>query len=277
MVCPETRRRLIVNADDFGRSSSINQAIIRAHQDGILTSASLMVNARAAPEAIALAKANPTLGVGLHLTLVGGTSALKPTEIPGLVDHAFRFSDRPVLTGLRYFLDRRLAPLLQREIHAQFQRFQLTGLPLDHVNGHLNIHLHPTVLGILRREAASLGLKHLRVTRDPFWLNAQLASGYWLYRLTHALLFCLLSRYARNALRQDGIHHTRYVFGLLQNGRISEEYLLRLLPRLPPGDSEVYCHPSLRRSRGELEALLSQQVKRLAEQLGIQRIRYQDM
>jgi len=277
MASREPRRRLIVNADDFGRSSSINQAIIQAHQQGILTSASLMVNARAAPEAVALAKEHPTLGVGLHLTLVCGTSALKPTEIPGLVDHCFRFSHRPVFTGLRYFLDRRLAPLLQYEIHAQFQQFRLTGLPLDHVNGHLNLHLHPTVFGILRREAAGLGIQHLRVTRDPFWLNARLASGNWPYRLSHALVFSLLARHAASALRRDGIRHTHYVFGLLQNGRVSEDYLLRLLPRLPPGDSEVYCHPSLREFRAELEALLSARVRDLAQRLGIQRIRYQDL
>jgi hopanoid biosynthesis associated protein HpnK len=277
MVSLEPRRRLIVNADDFGRSSSINQAIIQAHREGILTSASLMVNARAAPEAVALAKANPALGVGLHLTLVCGTSAMKPTEIPGLVDHGFRFSRRPVVTGLRYFLDRRLTPLLQYEIHAQFQKFRLTGLPLDHVNGHLNLQLHPTVFGILRREAADLDIKHLRVTRDPFWLNARLASGNWSYRLCHAFVFALLARHAASALRRDGIRHTQYVFGLLQDGRVTEDYLLRLLPQLPAGDSEVYCHPSLHEFRAELEALLSPRVKELAQRLGIQRIRYQDL
>ena len=277
MASPDARRRLIVNADDFGRSRSINQAIIRAHQTGILTSASLMVNARAVPEAVALAKDNPALGVGLHLTLVCGTSALKPTEIPGLVDHHYRFSQRPVLTGLRYFLDRRLKPLLEFEIRAQFQRFRLTGLPLDHVNGHLNLHLHPTVLGILRREAAELGIKHLRVTRDPFWLNARLASGNWSYRLSHALVFSLLAGRASSVLRREGIRHTRFVFGLLQNGCVSEDYLLRLLVQLPAGDSEVYSHPSLHESRSELEALTSPRVKALADRLGIQRIRYQDV
>src|SRR6266705_6008158 len=69
-------RRLIVNADDFGRSHSINEAVIRAHKEGILTSASLMVNEPAFEEAVELAKANPTLGVGLHLTLLCGHSTL---------------------------------------------------------------------------------------------------------------------------------------------------------------------------------------------------------
>src|SRR6185369_1031689 len=96
-------RRLIVNADDFGRSSSINEAVIRAHREGILTTASLMVNGRACAEAVALAKENPRLGVGLHLSLVCGRSALKPTEIPGLVNNRYEFSDNPVTAGFRYF------------------------------------------------------------------------------------------------------------------------------------------------------------------------------
>src|SRR6266498_3494612 len=136
-------RRLIVNADDFGRSHSINQAVLRAHRDGILTSASLMVNGAAAAEAIELARENPRLGVGLHLSLVCGTSALAPRDIPGLVNGAGHFSNNPVATGIRYFFQSRLRPQLEREIDAQFGKFHATGLPLDHVTGPLHFHLHP--------------------------------------------------------------------------------------------------------------------------------------
>src|SRR5437867_13212189 len=94
-------RRLIVNADDFGRSHSINEAVVRAHRDGILTSASLMVNGDAADGAVQLARQNPRLGVGLHVTLVCGTSALPPGEIPGLVDAGGNFSRHSVLAGVR--------------------------------------------------------------------------------------------------------------------------------------------------------------------------------
>ena len=97
-------RRLVVNADDFGRSSSINQAIIRAHQEGILTTASLMVNEVACQEAVVLAKARPTLGVGLHLTLLCGHAALPPQQLPGLVNNQGEFTSSPVMAGCRYFL-----------------------------------------------------------------------------------------------------------------------------------------------------------------------------
>ncbi|HSH94952.1 MAG TPA: ChbG/HpnK family deacetylase, partial [Roseimicrobium sp.] len=121
-------RRLVVNADDFGRSHSINEAVVRAHKEGILTTASLMVNGEAFVEAVELARQNPTLGVGLHLSLVCGRSSLKPTEIPGLVDEKYRFTDDPVAAGMRYFFVPSLRHQLRHEIHAQFQKFKLTGL-----------------------------------------------------------------------------------------------------------------------------------------------------
>src|SRR5512141_1420533 len=97
------RRRLIVNADDFGRSSAINAAVIRAHREGILTTASLMVNESACEEAVALARLNPKLGVGLHLTFLCGHSALPTNRIPGLVNAAREFSNSPAAAGFRYF------------------------------------------------------------------------------------------------------------------------------------------------------------------------------
>src|SRR5881628_2031331 len=116
-------RRLIVNADDFGRSDSINQAVIRAHREGILTTASLMVNEPACADAIALARQNPRLGVGLHLTLVLGHSALTAARIPGLVNGRQMFTNNPATAGLRYFFMPGLRDQLQAEIHAQFQKF----------------------------------------------------------------------------------------------------------------------------------------------------------
>src|SRR5690349_13442158 len=89
------RRRLIVNADDFGRSPAINRAILSAHREGILTTASLMVNEPACAEAVELAKANPSLGIGLHLSLLCGHSGLSQKAIPGLVNESNEFTQSP--------------------------------------------------------------------------------------------------------------------------------------------------------------------------------------
>jgi len=277
MTSPVAPRRLIVNADDFGRTGGINQAVIRAHREGILTSASLMVNEPAADEAVALARGNPRLGVGLHLTFLFGHSALPRERIPGLVNARREFGANPAGAGWRWFFQRDLREQLRAEMRAQFGKFRATGLPLDHVNGHLHLHLHPTLFGILMEDAAQLGLERVRLTFDPFWLNLRLASGHWWYRLAHAVLFHLLAARARPVLRRRALRHTRAVFGLLQHGRVDEAYVSRLLPRLPAGDSELYSHPSLEESKHELAALISPRVRRQVEQLGIKLIRYQDL
>jgi hopanoid biosynthesis associated protein HpnK len=274
---PQSRRRLIVNADDFGRSHSINQAVIRAHREGILTAASLMVNEQGFDEAVVLAKQNPKLGVGLHLSLLCGRSALLPGKIPGLVNMRGEFSNKPVAAGFRYFFNRSLREQLRAEIHAQFAKFHATGLPLDHVNGHLHLHLHPTIFRILMEDAEKLGIRHMRLTRDCFWRSAHMARGRWFYRASHALIYEWLSRRARKPLRQHGIRHAQISFGLLQNAHVDEEYILKLLPELPAGDSELYSHPSLDEFKHEFDALISPRVKELVKKLGIELIRYQDL
>jgi len=277
MERPEARRRLIVNADDFGRSRSINAAVIRAHREGILTTASLMVNEEASDEAVALAKENPRLGVGLHLTLLRGHSTLSPEKIPGLVNGRGEFGDSPAGVGFRYFFSRQLRGPLRDEIAAQFGKFRVTGLPLDHVNGHLHLHLHPTVFAALMENAAAWGLTHMRLTRDPFWFNARLARGHWFYRASHAVIHHVLGGRARPVLRRKSIKHTGVVFGLLQDARVDEGFVSNLLAALPPGDSELYSHPSLDEFKHEFDALVSPRVKELVNAGGIRLIRYQDL
>ncbi len=277
MASPDLARRLIVNADDFGRSHPVNAAVVRAHREGILTTASLMVNEPGRDEAVALARENPGLGVGLHLTLLMGRAALPPGQIPGLVNARGEFSRHPVGAGLRYFFKRRLRAQLRSEIHAQFAKFHATGLPLDHVNGHLHLHLHPVIFQILMEDADKLGIQRMRLTRDCLARSRRMARGRWFYRVSHAVIFEWLSRRARAPLRRRGIRHAQITFGLLQSARVDEEYLLKLLPELPAGDSELYSHPSLDEFRPEFDALISPRVRELVNQLGIGLIRYQDL
>ena len=115
--------RLIINADDFGLSHEVNTAVIRAHTEGVLTTASLMVNEEGFGEAVQLARQHPRLGVGLHLSFVCGRSALRQSEIPNLVDAQQRFPDCPVSAGMKFFFDPRCRQQLEREITAQFERF----------------------------------------------------------------------------------------------------------------------------------------------------------
>jgi hopanoid biosynthesis associated protein HpnK len=276
MASPETCR-LIVNADDFGLSTFVNAAVTRAHREGILTTASLMVNEPGSGGAVKLAKENHRLGVGLHLTLLMGHSALPPDQIPGLVNSRSEFSNSPVGVGMSYFFNRSLGEQLRAEIHAQFEKFHATGLTLDHVNSHLHLHLHPVIFKILMEDAEKLGIGRMRLTRDCLARSRRMTNGRWFYRVSHAAIYEWLSSRAREPLRQRGIKYAQITFGLLQNALVDEEYILKLLPELPPGDSELYSHPSLDKFKHEFDALVSLRVKALVKKLGIELIRYQDL
>ncbi len=271
----QRERRLIVNADDFGRSHSINAAVLQAHRNGILTSATLMVNEPACDEAVSLARENPKLGVGLHLALVCGQSAL--SEIPALADKQKRFSNNPAAAGMKLFFLPAARRQMEQELTAQFERFAATGLALDHVNGHLNIHLHPVVLNFILKNARRYHIRHVRLTSDPLRLNLRLARGRMVYRVSHAFIFSALSVWAKRKLKRANIAFTEHVFGLLQNAEVDETFLLKLLPELPEGDSELYSHPSLDTFKHELDALISLRVRETAQKLNVQLIRYRDL
>lgn len=276
MASPESRR-LIVNADDFGLSPSVNQAVIRAHREGILTTASLMVNEPGCAKAVQLAKENSRLGVGLHLTLLMGHAALSPDKIPSLVNARGEFSSSPVGVGMAYFFKRGLREQLRAEIHAQFEKFHATGLTLDHVNGHLHLHLHPVVFNILMEDAGQLRITHLRLTRDCLARSRRMSRGHLFYKVSHVAIFEFLSRRARPVLAAKKIRHAQITFGLLQDSRVDEDYILKLLPELPAGDSELYAHPSLDKFQHEFAGLVSPRVRELVSRLGIRLIRYQDL
>jgi predicted glycoside hydrolase/deacetylase ChbG (UPF0249 family) len=217
------------------------------------------------------------MGTGLHLTLLQGHSTLPPDRIPGLVNSRGEFSNSPVGVGIAYFFKRSLRERLRAEIRAQFEKFHATGLPLDHVNGHLHLHLHPVIFNMLMEDADTLGIRHFRFTRDCLARSRRMSSGQLFYKVSHTIIYDCLSRRAREPLRQRNIKHADITFGLLQDSRVDEEYILKLLPDLPEGDSELYSHPSLDKFKHEFDGLISPRVREQVQKLGIQLIRYRDL
>jgi hopanoid biosynthesis associated protein HpnK len=236
-------KKLIINADDFGLSTGANRAVLRAWQEGILTSASLMVGGRACEEAISLARENPGLQVGLHLTLVQGRAVLPPEEIPGLTDSEGKLPMDPVGAGMRFFFSGSLKGELHREIEAQILRFRETGLPLSHIDGHLNIHMHPTVFDILAELMPKHGITSFRLTREDLARDPAEHRQRRMGRMLDAFIFGRLAKRCRPVLDRLGIFHADEVKGLLNSGRMTEEYLLKVLERLQDGVTEIYFHP----------------------------------
>jgi chitin disaccharide deacetylase len=258
------------SADDFGLTEAVNEGIERAHRNGILQAASLMVAGSAAADAVRRARANPSLRVGLHLVVIEGPAALPCSEIPDLVDGAGQFSSDQLGLGLNYFFRPGVRRQLWAEIRAQFAGFAATGLTLDHANAHKHMHLHPTVGAMMLRAGAEHGLRRIRVPAEPPGVMARCGTAVTfgdrvLYRWTG-----LLRRQAGAA----GVATNDHCFGLAWSGHMTADRVRRLLPHLPDGDSEIYFHPAAGRDavldrlmpgyehEAELAALLDTSLRR---------------
>ena len=271
-------KQLIITSDDFGLSPGVNAAVEKAWKHGILTCASVMPGGAAFDDAVAVARRNPGLQVGLHLTLLQGKSVLPHEQIPDLVDEAGCFSDNPVATGMRYFFDKGLYKQLKREIEAQIERVVETGLPLSHVDGHLNIHLHPTVFGFLTDLMPRYGITSFRLSRERLFHNLRFDRQRRMGKSVERIVFGALANHARPLLDRLGIRYAVEVKGVLNSGRMTEAYLLNIIDGLNEGLTELYFHPGILpdaeitrrmpdyRHEEELAAIISQRVRaKLAE------------
>ncbi|MBK5275324.1 MAG: hopanoid biosynthesis-associated protein HpnK [Desulfuromonadales bacterium] len=238
-------KQIIITSDDFGLSVGVNKAVEKAWKEGILTCASIMPGGAAFDEAVKIARRNPGLQIGLHLTLVQGRSVLPYAQIPGLVNEAGCFGDNPVKAGMRYFFDKGLYKQILNEIEAQIQRVVDTGLPLSHLDGHLNIHLHPTVFAFLTELMPRYGITSFRLSRERLSHNLRFDTGRRLGKTTERIIFGALVRHARPYLDRLGIAYAGEVKGVLNSGRMTEAYLLNILDGLNEGLTELYFHPGL--------------------------------
>jgi hopanoid biosynthesis associated protein HpnK len=273
-------RTLIVTGDDFGFSRGVNRAIIEAHERGVLTHASLMVNGGAAAEAIALARSRPDLSVGLHLVVVDGAATLAPSEIPRLAGADGLFRGTPVSAGLRYQFSGAARRELAREIRAQLERFRETGLELSHVDGHHHMHLHPVVLETLVLLAREFRIPAIRLPSEELRLALAITPGNIAGKALWSGVFGLLRRHGERRLQNAGIACSERVYGLLETGRVTAPYLLDLIPRIRADRVEIYCHPAVASpgepSNGppgsgpaELSALLTPRVREAIGRSGV--------
>lgn len=240
-------RRLIVTADDFGRCLPINEAVEDAHRNGILTSASLMVGGDALQDAVARAKANPTLAVGLHATLVDGKPVLPPEQIPDLVEKDGRFTSRVVAIGTRIYFDRKVQAQVRAELRAQFEAYAATGLALDHVDSHHHYHLHPTVFAILLELAREFGAPAIRIPYEPPLLSWKARGDRFAHRMMTGAFHWRATRKMRKAAHQAGLKTNDRVFGFADSGSMDAAHVAAFLDHLPDGVTELYGHPATRR------------------------------
>ena len=285
-------RRVIITGDDFGLSLAVNEAIEQAHRNGILAAASLMVAEPAADDAITRARSLATLRVGLHLAVVRGRPVLSPQQIPDLVDGSGRLRNDLAAAGFNIFFNRSARRQLEAEMHAQFQRFRESGLPLDHVDGHCHLHLHPTILGMLLKIGPQYGMRAVRIPYEPFAPSWRATHANFMTRFGHGVLLMPMLALMRRRLDAARIAHNDYLFGVNDTGHFTADRVLALLPHLPDGISELHFHPAAARATAaveenpdrvgfesdqELSALLDPRLAQVLDAAGIKRITFADI
>ena len=236
--------RLILNADDFGLTPGINHAIAELHAAGALTSATLMARGPAFDHAVAIAKANPGLGVGCHVVFTDGQPVSASETISSLLgpdSHNFR----PSLSSfVRAALTNQLRRSeLKTEALAQIRTLQAAGIAVTHVDTHKHTHLFPQIAGPLLEAAEQAGVP---AVRNPF-------EQPWSLRLGHPPLLRLLSVFttgflrrsflAQPAIRSGTVRTTDGTVGISATGRLNELTIEKVLDTMPEGTWELVCHP----------------------------------
>ena len=237
--------QLIINADDFGLTPGVNRAIAELHQAQALTSTTLMATGPAFDNAVAVAHANPTLGIGCHIILTDGVPVLPPEKIPTLIGPD-RKSFRPSLVDFVQALLRGKISThdIEREAAAQIQKLQHAGIQVTHLDTHKHTHLFPGVLHPLLRVAEQHSISAIRHPFEQSWSLA-LGHGNRLRRLQVKLLGNLKTRFERQPqIRNGHVLTTNGTIGISATGNLYNQTLHQILYAMPAeGTFELVCHP----------------------------------
>jgi hopanoid biosynthesis associated protein HpnK len=271
-------RYLVVVADDMGSSTSVNQAIVQAHDNGFLTAASLMAGGDAFDNAVKIALDRSRLSTGLHVTLCDGKAVLPHRLIPDITDHEGEFLKDPFTAGLLYTKPRLLSQI-EKEVDAQFDRLERAGLRPSHVDGHHHLHMHPVIFRVICRQASARGVSWIRIPNEPLSaVTAFRSPDRGILPFAEWAVFGMLGKYNTRAARRHGMRSAVHVWGLARSGSADEQFFLDVLKSTGEGVNEVFTHPDADTARGrqELAALVSPRVRDLIKELNISPAGYRD-
>ncbi|CVK17779.1 ChbG/HpnK family deacetylase [Sporomusa sphaeroides] len=236
-------KQLIVNADDFGLHETINLGIVEGYIKGCITSTSIMAGAPAFNHAAALAAVHPQLGIGVHLTLVGGLPAAEPGQVISLIDKdGLLCSSYPVFLQKFCLAGVRLEDV-RREFTAQVKKVMAAGIAITHLDSHQHMHVVPGIIDVVIDIAKQFAIPALRIPAEPslFFGGFRPTAG----RLIGRLGLSTLANLARPKVRRAGLAAPEHFYGMLAGGSMNEEILLNIIDNLPNGLSEIMVHPGL--------------------------------
>lgn len=278
-------KQLIVNADDFGLHLLINAGIIKGYQEGFITSTSLMPSAPCWQEAVRLAKENPRLGIGVHLTLVGGVPSVLPKEqVSSLLDDDGLFLPDYVAFAKRYYSGAVKKAELEAELRAQLERALSCGVNITHIDSHQHTHVLPGINSLVLKLSNEYNIIRVRIPKEGYLFTGGFQTGVGRLIGRSGLSFCA----DMAALRADslGLRHPQHFYGMLAGGHLNAQLIANILRQLPEGVSEIMTHPGLDSValgkafswqyhwREELDAYLDAGNKALLKELGIEPVSF---
>jgi predicted glycoside hydrolase/deacetylase ChbG (UPF0249 family) len=282
----------VVNADDLGFTSGVNRGIVKAHTDGLVTSATLMANGPAFCEVKELAKQFPKLSIGCHVVLIDGEPVLPPARVPSLTQSGL-FRD-----GLKSFATRALTGQLEAteiaaEATAQIRRVQAAGMCVSHFDTHKHTHIFPKVLRPLLRAAAECGVRAVRNPfgpRPPLPLHELLKRPNLWIRWAEMRMLGSLAGQFQKAVQREGFVTPDGTLGIEVTGSMNETLFTAIATTFPEGTWEFVCHPGyndsdlqsaktrLRESREiELRILTLPRTREILARHNVELISYRDL
>lgn len=281
--------RLIVNADDFGLHPSVNEAIVKCHTNGIVTSTSLLASGNAFNDAVSLAQSLPNLGIGVHVALVGGIRPVSnPKDVPSLLTKDGVFPETYTELMKRIYLGKINYAELRQEIKAQFNKIVESGLRITHADGHQHMHVLPTVLPIVME---CMREHHITRMRTPEERLSFLNGIYNPVRIVGKAGLSTVAAKAFTIARNNGIECTRYFWGMVNGGQLNESSLFQILKQVnnKQASHEIMTHPGMSNAilgrkyhwnyqwEQEMAAMCSNRIHLFIKQHNIELINYGDL
>ncbi len=281
-------KKIIINADDFGLVQGVNEGIIKAHREGILTSATLMANMPGFNQAVEMAGENPDLGVGAHLNILRGQPVSSAQEVASLLSKENRFV--PSVSGLLWKIAlKRIKPdNIEREFRAQLEKILGAGIHLSHIDSEKHIHLIRPIFRIVLKLAKEYKINKVRFIEE-YCLSTRLG------QTIKSFFISLSSASMKTRMNEEGIRTPDRFYGVCDSGQITGDKLKDVFQSVKDGVTEIMVHPGfisqdmielekligpyyINTSREkELHALLDERLPEMIADLGIQLINFNQL
>lgn len=239
---PKPRKKLLINADDFGLCQGINRGILQALQQGVLGGVSIMPTGYAFKSAVEIAKQFSSIDVGVHLSLTETSPVLPKEKIVSLLDRKGTFPKKFISFFIRYLLRKITKDHIFKELSAQIEEVKEAGIKIMHLDSHQHIHMVPGIFRIVLMLAREHDIPFIRFPSIPMRAKSFFKKGS-ISRKFYQVALNLLSVAYKPIAKRCGIKFCRYTMGFVESGHLTENKIKDIILSLKNGQYELMCHP----------------------------------